>query len=112
MSCQAAGGTENVNVTQCRMARAALDWSVADLAEAAAVDRLCVKRFETGDPLIPLKVEALRTAFEARGVRFLESGQFEGAVVPPEPEPIPNGRSHHSMLREMYKPECARRLQS
>jgi hypothetical protein len=92
-----------VNVTQCRMARAALGWSVADLADAAALDRLCVKRFEAGDPLIPLKVEALRMAFEAQGVRFLMSGHFEGAVVPPESRRIADACSSHSILRGMTK---------
>lgn len=101
-----------MNLTQCRMARAALDWSTADLADAAALDRLCVKRFEAGDPLLPFKVEALRAAFEAQGVRFLMSGQFEGAVVPPRSKPIPDECSNHSMSRGMDRPESSRLLQS
>ena len=101
-----------MNLTQCRMARAALDWSIADLADAAALDRLCVKRFEAGDPLLPFKVEALRAAFEAQGVRFLMSGPFEGAVVPPGSKPIPEECGNQSMLRGIDKPECSRLLQS
>lgn len=94
------------------MARAALNWSIADLADAASLDRLCVKRFEAGDPLIPLKVMALRTAFEAQGVRFPTSGQFEGAVVPPASKPIRDEWSSRSIFGAMNKPECSRQAQS
>ena len=96
-----------MNLTQCRMARAALDWSIADLADAAALDRLCVKRFENGDPLLPFKVEALRKAFEAKGVRFVMSGPFEGAVVPPGLQAIPAECNGHALSRGMNQPGCS-----
>ena len=97
-----------MNVAQCRMARAALDWSIGDLADAAELDQLSVKRFENGDPLLPFKVEALRKAFEAKGVRFVMSGPFEGAVVPPGPQAIPAECNGHALSRGMNKAECSR----
>ena len=97
-----------MNETQCRMARAALNWSIGDLADAAALDRLCVQRFETGDPLLPFKVEALRTAFEKQGVRFVASGQFAGAVMPPQSKPAPHEWRSRPDLRRMKMPESTR----
>ena len=90
------------------MARAALDWSIGELADAAELDRLCVRRFENGDPLLPFKVEALRRAFEARGVRFVSSGPFEGAVVPPGPHAVPAECNGHALTGGMNKRECSR----
>lgn len=62
------------------MARAALNWSLADLAQAAGVHRNTVSNFETekfaGDPE---KVAAIRSALEAAGVIFIdENGEGPG----------------------------------
>lgn len=61
---------------QVRMARAALNWSLADLAEAAGVHRNTISNFETGryggDPE---KVEAVQRALEAAGIEFTNGGQ-------------------------------------
>lgn len=58
---------------QVRMGRAALNWSLADLAQAAGVHRNTISNFETGryggDPE---KLAALQAALEAAGVIFIE----------------------------------------
>ena len=66
------------------MARAALEWSLEDAAAAAGVSRRTVLRFERYHRDVrPELIEALRRAFEAAGVRFLNSGPDVGGVVPP-----------------------------
>lgn len=72
-----------MNVRQCRMARAALDWSQADLAKAASVSARSVIRYEAGEGLLPSRVQALQRALEQHGVVFVEGGPMDGAVVPP-----------------------------
>ena len=72
-----------MNVVQCRMARAALDWSQRDLAEAAGVSARTVIRYEAGESVLPARVQKLREAFEAAGVVFLAGGRSDGAVLPP-----------------------------
>lgn len=72
-----------MNVVQCRMARAALGWTLDDLAAASGVSRRTVARFEAGESVLPARVQKLRQAFEARGVQFIDSGDVAGAVVPP-----------------------------
>ncbi|POR41957.1 helix-turn-helix transcriptional regulator [Methylobacterium sp. V23] len=62
------------------MARAALNWSLADLAAAAGVHRNTISNFETekfaGDPA---KLAALQAALEGAGVEFIpENGGGPG----------------------------------
>lgn len=73
-----------MNLTQCRMARAALNWSLDDLAAAASVARRTIARFEAGENVQPDRIEAIRKAMEGQGIRFLTDGPHFGAVVPPE----------------------------
>ena len=68
---------------QCRMARAALDWSRDDLAAASGVSWRTITRFEAGESVLPPRVLAMRQALEAKGVLFFDSGQLAGGVVPP-----------------------------
>lgn len=56
---------------QCRMARAALGLGVRDLAAVAQVGVATVSRFEAGGGAQVRTVDAIRTAFEARGVTFV-----------------------------------------
>jgi len=72
-----------VNGRQCRMARAALDWTQRDLAAASGVSWRTILRFETGEPVMPARVKALRHAFEAEGVLFIDNGRMAGGVIPP-----------------------------
>jgi transcriptional regulator with XRE-family HTH domain len=65
------------------MARAALEWSLEDAAAAAGVSRRTVLRFERYHRDVkPELIEALRRAYEATGVRFLDTGSDAGGVVP------------------------------
>lgn len=72
-----------MNGRQCRMARAALDWSQRDLAAASGVSWRTIIRFETGGEIMPVRVKALRHALEAEGVLFIDSGRLAGGVIPP-----------------------------
>jgi transcriptional regulator with XRE-family HTH domain len=65
--------------TQCRMARAALDWRTTDLAREASVGLNTVNRFEAGRDARISSVEKLRAALEAAGIAFIaENGGGEG----------------------------------
>jgi transcriptional regulator with XRE-family HTH domain len=57
---------------QSRMARAALDWSTADLAKAAGVGANTINRFEAGQDARMSSVDKIRKALEAAGVIFVE----------------------------------------
>lgn len=59
--------------SQCRMARAAIQLGVRELAEAAQVSTNTITRFEKGEPLKERTVQAIRAALEAAGVIFIES---------------------------------------
>jgi transcriptional regulator with XRE-family HTH domain len=55
------------------MARAALNWSLGDLAKASGVHRNTISNFETGKfGGDPEKLRAIREALEAAGVIFVE----------------------------------------
>jgi transcriptional regulator with XRE-family HTH domain len=73
------------------MARAALEWSLEDAAKAAGVSRRTVLRFEREHRDVkPELIQAVRRAYEAVGVRFLDTGPDAGAVVsPPMRMPLP-----------------------
>lgn len=68
---------------QCKMARAALDWSRGDLAKEAGVALRTVVRFEDDETVSADTVKALRAAVEGCGVELIESGTYRGGVVPP-----------------------------
>ena len=59
-----------MNRTQCRMARAALEWSGVDLAKASGVSARTVAKFELGESVSADTVEALRSAFAREGIEF------------------------------------------
>lgn len=66
---------------QVRMARAALNWSLADLAEAAGVHRNTVSNFETGKYSgDPEKLAAIQHALETAGVE-LTNGDEPGVKM-------------------------------
>ncbi|WAC29569.1 helix-turn-helix transcriptional regulator [Ancylobacter sp. SL191] len=61
------------------MARAALQWSVRDLAEQSGVHRNTITRIEAGAGAHGPTLSALRQAFEAAGVIFVaENGEGPG----------------------------------
>ena len=60
-----------MNAAQCRMARAALQLGVRELAETARVSPTTITRVERGEALYPRTLEAIRAALEAAGVEFI-----------------------------------------
>ena len=75
---------ETLTPAQCRMARAALQWSLDDAAAAAGVSRRTILRLENEQRDIQVdKVAAIRGAFEAAGIRILDQGPAAGGVIPP-----------------------------
>jgi transcriptional regulator with XRE-family HTH domain len=60
---------------QCRMARAAIEMGVRDLAKAAKVSTNTITRFERGEELRERTVDAIRAALEALGVEFTNGDQ-------------------------------------
>jgi transcriptional regulator with XRE-family HTH domain len=59
---------------QCRMARAALEMEIRELAELAKVAPGTIVRLERGEALKERTIDAIRVAFEAAGVEFIEGG--------------------------------------
>jgi DnaJ-class molecular chaperone len=64
-----------MNADQCRMARAALKWSTAKLAENAGVGLNTVNRFEAGGDAQMSSVKKMQVALEAGGVEFTNGSQ-------------------------------------
>jgi hypothetical protein len=62
------------------MARAALEWSVRDLAKHAHVGSTTVIRFEGGKPANASTLTLIKQAFQAAGILFTE----DGGIVPPK----------------------------
>jgi transcriptional regulator with XRE-family HTH domain len=56
------------------MARAALGWSIRDTANLVQIGVNTLSRFESGGRAYTTTAEALRSAYEAAGVRFIGSG--------------------------------------
>ncbi len=64
---------------QCRMARAALEMGVKELAEKASVSTNTIVRLERGEALKDRTIAAIRAALEASGVEFIaENGGGPG----------------------------------
>jgi transcriptional regulator with XRE-family HTH domain len=64
---------------QCRMARAAIEIGVRELAEAAKVSTNTITRFERGEPLRERTLDAIRSALESAGIEFIaENGGGPG----------------------------------
>ena len=64
------------------MARAALQWSLHDLAAKASVSRMTCARFELGNTVAAESVEAIRTALVEAGADFLDKGGRVGVTIP------------------------------
>ena len=64
-----------MNAAQCRMARAALQLGVRDLAQLAKVSPATVVRFEASVELKERTVDAIRSALELAGVEFTNGDQ-------------------------------------
>jgi transcriptional regulator with XRE-family HTH domain len=83
---QASFDTKNLIMTpkQSRMARAALEWSLPDLAEKSGVARITCARFETGKggAVSPDAVEKMRKALADAGADFTRKAGRVGVTVP------------------------------
>ncbi len=71
-----------ITPAQCRMARAGLGLSNAELAEAAKVGVNTVSRFEQGGDPRRSSVEAMQRALEERGAVFLSADEVSLAGGP------------------------------
>ena len=69
-----------ITATQCKMARAALDWGVRDLAKAADISANTVARFESGKKSNASTIRLIQHAIEKAGVKFID----DGGIVPPK----------------------------
>jgi hypothetical protein len=68
-----------VTGSQARMARAALQWRVADVGKAAHVALATVRRLELEYAIDPADLAAIRGALEAAGVVFIsDNGEGPG----------------------------------
>lgn len=71
-----------MDAAQCRMARAALQLGIRELAAAADVSPTTITRLERGDPLYSRTVDAIRSTFEAAGIEFIaENGGGAGVRI-------------------------------
>ena len=64
-----------LTVAQSRAARALLDWTRTQLAEAASVGIMTVNRFESGQQIADGSRTKLQTAFTAAGISFIAAGE-------------------------------------
>lgn len=63
-----------ITALQCKMARACLDWSIRELAEAVGYNMNTVIRFEAGgDPKASTR-DAIERVFTKKGFRFHDDG--------------------------------------
>lgn len=64
------------------MARVAIGWRAADLAEAAGVHRVTVARYESGGTVDAQSLAAMQKALEAEGAQFSRRSGRVGVTVP------------------------------
>ena len=73
----------SVTVSQLRMARAALNWTLCDLAEASSVSSRTIRRIESENGLeraTPANLKLIRETLEAAGIEFIGTAE-EGPGV-------------------------------
>ncbi|QJP12969.1 helix-turn-helix transcriptional regulator [Starkeya sp. ORNL1] len=65
-----------ITPAQCRAARATLDWSQQQLAEASKIGNATIRNFESGKSSPQnATLDVLRRALEAAGIVFLADGE-------------------------------------
>ena len=73
----------SVTVSQLRMARAALNWTLSDLAEASSVSSRTIRRIESENGLeraTLANLKLIRETLEAAGIEFIGTAE-EGPGV-------------------------------
>ena len=71
-----------ITAKQTRMARAALGWTITDLAQRTAMARMTVMRLEAGNVVAQDTAMKVQAAFEAAGAMFSASGDRVFVSVP------------------------------
>ena len=71
----------DINYVHAKMARAGLGLSVRDLAEAAALDKATIVRFEAGAKTRQTTVAKIRSALEDLGATFVDVHDESNATV-------------------------------
>ena len=67
--------------SQCRAARALLDWTQNDLAARTSISAVSIRAFEKGGAMRESNLRLLRLTFEAAGVVFQREGEMtQGGV--------------------------------
>lgn len=70
-----------ISPAQCRAARALLEWTQQDLAEAAEIGNATIRNFESGKSLPQsATLRILVQALQAAGVDFIDDERGEGVV--------------------------------
>ncbi len=72
---------------QVRMGRAAVGWSVRELARNAGVTPNTISRIENGGDALASTMERLQTALENAGVIFIDEDELGAGVRLREPTP-------------------------
>ncbi len=67
--------------TQCRAARALLDWSANELAARASIAVGTIRRLEQGGVANRSTMTLLRAAFHRAGIRFISENKTSGPGV-------------------------------
>ncbi len=65
----------DLTVAQCRAARALLGWTAAEVATAAGMGIMTVKRFEGGQTVNAVSIGKIRTALVDAGIMFIAAGE-------------------------------------
>ena len=68
---------------QARMARAALNLTPEQLRAATSVDFKSITLMEAGQDGLEEVRDFLQDFYEGEGIRFVMTGKFAGAVIPP-----------------------------
>ncbi|WP_267434086.1 helix-turn-helix transcriptional regulator [Sphingomonas sp. GM_Shp_1] len=64
-----------MTVEQCRAARSLLGWSAQELADQAGIGVATVRRYEGGNQIADISLEALSGALASAGVTLIGAGQ-------------------------------------
>lgn len=59
--------------TQCRAARALLDWTQQDLSDTTGLSKVTIRAFEKGGEMRDSNRTLLRLTFEKAGVQFIDT---------------------------------------
>jgi len=67
--------------TQLRMARAALDWTLKDLAQRAGVNLNTISRYEAGGSMLSHTLERIEMVLRAAGIGFVDEDEHYGPGI-------------------------------